>query len=117
MNSISSIICLLLFSAFAYQKGIEKGRSSYYSSKFEGRKTASGEIFKQDSLTAAHKSLPFGTMVKVTNIKNDSSVIVRVNDRLSKNSRHCIDLTLRAAKKLNFVNDGITTVTIEKLSK
>ena len=117
MNSISSIICLLLFSAFAYQKGIEKGRSSYYSSKFEGRKTASGEIFKQDSLTAAHKSLPFGTMVKVTNLKNDSTVIVRVNDRLSKNSRHCIDLTLRAAKKLNFVNNGITTVTIEKLSK
>ena len=96
---------------------MEKGKASYYSSKFEGRRTASGEIFRQDSLTAAHKTLPFGTQLKITNISNDSTVIVRVNDRLSKSSAHVIDLSLKAAKQLNFIRQGITTVTLEKIEK
>jgi len=117
MRTIYLVISLFIFSGFAYRMSTEKGRASYYSSKFEGKKTSSGEIFRQDSLTAAHKTLPFGTRIKVTNLKNDSTVILRVNDRLSKNSGHCVDVTLRAAKKLNFVRDGITTVTLEKLTK
>jgi rare lipoprotein A len=117
MNKFLAIIGFITLSAFIYSTSIEKGRASYYSSKFEGKKTSSGEIFRQDSLTAAHKTLSFGTMVKITNLKNDSTVIVRVNDRLSKNSRHSIDVTLRAAKTLNFVHDGITIVTIEKLNR
>jgi rare lipoprotein A len=99
-----------------YRAVLEKGRASYYSSKFEGRKTASGEIFRQDGLTAAHKTLPFGTQVKVTNLKNDSTIVLKINDRLSKSSGHCIDVTLKAAKKLNFVKDGVANVTIEKLT-
>jgi rare lipoprotein A len=81
-----------------------------------GRKTSSGEIFNNNLLTAAHKSMKLGTMVKVTNIKNDSIVILKVNDRLSKSSSHVIDVTLAAAKKLNFVRNGIATVTVEVLS-
>ena len=60
--------------------------------------------------------MKLGTMVKVTNIKNDSTVVLKVNDRLSKSSSHIIDVTLAAAKKLNFVRNGIATVTVEVLS-
>ena len=98
------------------QEVIQTGKASYYSSKFEGRKTASGEIFRQDSLTAAHKSLAFGTKLLIKNLKNDSIVVVKINDRLSYKSSRIIDLSLKAAKKLNFIRDGITTVTIEKIN-
>lgn len=116
MNKIFAVIGLVTFSAFVYSTSIEKGKASYYSSKFEGKRTSSGEIFRQDSLTAAHKTLPFGTRVRVRNLKNDSIVVLKINDRLSQRSGHCIDVTLRAAKKLNFVRDGITQVSIEKLN-
>ena len=92
----------------------QTGTASFYANKFEGRKTASGETFRQDSLTAAHKSLPFGTKLKVTNLSNDSVVIVRVNDRLGNSSR-VIDLSLKAAQQLNFVQKGLTKVTLEKI--
>jgi rare lipoprotein A len=101
----------LLFSFIQLKEEI--GLASYYSSQFEGRRTASGEVFTQKKLTAAHKTLPFGTVVKVTNLKNDSIVIVKINDRLSKRSGHSIDLTLTAAKQLNFVRNGSTKVKIQ----
>lgn len=94
---------------------IEKGTASYYSNSFNGRKTASGEKFSNDSLTAAHKKLPFGTSVKVTNLKNDSVVILKINDRMPQSNKRAIDVSLAAAKKLNFVREGLTTVTIEIL--
>lgn len=92
---------------------IEKGTASYYSNSFNGRKTASGEKFSNDSLTAAHKKLPFGTIVKVTNLKNDSVAILKINDRMPQSNKRAIDVSLAAAKKLNFVREGLTTVTIE----
>lgn len=95
---------------------MQTGTASYYHNKFEGRKTSSGEVFRQDSLTAAHKNLPFGTLILVKNVKNDSTVVVKVNDRLSQSSSHIIDLSLKAAQKLNFVRNGITTVTLEKIN-
>ncbi len=94
---------------------IEKGTASYYSNSFNGRKTASGDKFSNDSLTAAHKKLPFGTIVKVTNLKNDSVVILKINDRMPQSNKRAIDVSLAAAKKLNFVREGLTTVTIEIL--
>jgi rare lipoprotein A len=93
----------------------EIGTASFYAKKFEGRKCSSGQKFRHDSLTAAHKSLKFGTKVKVTNLKNDSVVFVTINDRLPKRSSRKIDLTLRAAKQLNFVKSGLTKVKIEVL--
>ena len=92
---------------------IEKGTASYYANSFNGRRTACGETFSNDSLTAAHKSLPFGTIVKVTNIKNDSIILLRINDRMPQSNRRAIDVTLNTAKKLNFVREGLATVTIE----
>lgn len=91
----------------------QTGIASYYAKRFEGRKCSCGERFCNDSLTAAHKSLPFGTRVKVTNLKNDSSVVVRINDRLPKTSKRVIDLTRRAAKQLNFIQAGLTKVKLE----
>ena len=80
-----------------------------------GHRTYSGERYHKDSLTAAHRSLPMGTKVKVKNIKNDSVVIVKINDRMSGRSSRIIDLSVAAAKKLNFIKAGIATVTVEKL--
>lgn len=110
---IFSIIsfCFCLESSF-----LETGKACYYSSKFNGRRTSSGEIFSQENLTAAHKSLKLGTFVKVTNLANDSTVIVKVNDRLHKSSGHTIDLTLKAANQLNFVRMGSAKVKIETLT-
>jgi len=93
----------------------EIGVASFYAKKFEGRKCSSGQKFRHDSLTAAHKTLKFGTKVKVTNLKNDSVVVVIINDRLPKKSKRKIDLTLRAAKQLNFVSNGLAKVRIEVL--
>jgi len=94
-----------------------KGTASYYADKFNHRKTSSGERFCNDSLTAAHKFLPFGTIVMVTNHKNDSVVEVRINDRLPKKSARVIDLSQAAARKLNFISRGLTKVSIVEVVK
>lgn len=93
----------------------ESGKASWYGEAFRGRLTASGEEFNPDSLTAAHKTLPFGTILRVKNLKNDSVVIVRVTDRLPKSSVRCIDLTKAAAIKLDFLHAGITRVKLEAI--
>lgn len=116
MRYFTALFCLFLLLSFSLSD-MEKGSASYYSSSMNGRKTSSGEVFNNNLLTAAHKSMALGTMVKVTNLKNDSTVVLKVNDRLSKSSSHVIDVTLAAAKKLNFVRNGITTVTVEPLTK
>ena len=92
-----------------------RGTASFYAQKFNGRKTSSGEKFSSDSLTAAHKKLKFGTYVLVRNLKNDSTVVVKINDRLPQKSKRSIDLTLRAAKQLNFVKSGLTKAEITVL--
>ncbi len=91
------------------------GIASFYAKKFNGRKTSSGEKFSNDSLTAAHKKFKFGTYVLVRNLKNDSTVIVKINDRLPQKSKRSIDLTVRAAKQLNFIKSGLTKVEITVL--
>lgn len=108
---------LLLFSFTKVEPFTQVGRASYYANKFEGRRTSSGEIFKQNQFTAAHKTLAFGTLVKVTNLKNDSTVVVKINDRLSKSSSSVIDLTTKAAKQLNFIRNGHAQVKIEESVK
>ena len=110
----NGIILTITLFMLNFQQEIERGTASYYANKFEGRKTASGAIFYQDSLTAAHKTLRLGTLVEVRNLKNDSVVTVLINDRMSKNSPHCIDLSAAAAKQLNFYGRGIARVTVSK---
>jgi rare lipoprotein A len=91
----------------------ETGYASYYSDKFEGKKTASGETFHQSAFTAAHKHLPFGTQVKVTNMSNQKSVIVRINDRGPFVKGRIIDLSKQAAKNLDMLRNGVAKVKIE----
>ncbi len=92
---------------------LETGKASYYAMKFKGRKTASGEIYDPDKLTAAHPKLPFGTMVRVTNLYNNASVIVRINDRGPHVKSRIIDLSYAAAKKLDIITRGLGEVAIE----
>ena len=80
----------------------EEGIAHHYSDKFEGKKTASGEIYDKAKLTAAHKKLPMGTKVKVTNVANNKSVVVTINDRMGASSKAVIDVTPRAAEELGF---------------
>lgn len=89
------------------------GLASYYANKFEGRLTANGEVFSQSKLTAACNVFPLGTKLKVTNLRNRKSVIVRTNDRLHPNTRRIIDLTYTAASKLGFIHAGLARVRIE----
>lgn len=108
------LLCLGLTVSVHGQVGkVEVGIASFYHDKFVGRKTANGEIYSQEKLTAAHKSLPLGSWVKVTNLSNDSVVIVRINDRMPQSNKRSIDLTERAARQLNFIAKGLTKVRIE----
>jgi rare lipoprotein A len=106
---------LIAVSAFAQKENKKalRGTASFYANKFEGRKTTSGEKYRKDSLTAAHKTLPFGTRVRVTNLNNNKSVVVKINDRLPKKSKRVIDLSRAAATELDFIRQGLTKVEIE----
>lgn len=106
-----SIITLFLLPSCA-RKITESGKASYYADKFQGRKTASGEIFRQRRMTAAHKTLPFGTKVKVTNLSNGRTIKVRINDRGPFVAGRIIDLSKKAARKLGMVNAGVSNVKI-----
>jgi rare lipoprotein A len=96
---------------------IQYGTASFYADKFEGRKTANGEIFSQKKMTAAHNSLPLGTFIRVTNLSNHKSVVVKVNDRLHKKNPRLVDLSRTAAKKLGYTNRGLTKVRVDVLDK
>ena len=96
---------------------IQYGLASFYSNKFNGRKTSSGEIFSQQKLTAAHNTLALGTYVRVTNLRNGKTVVVKINDRLHHRNKRVIDLSRAAATKLGFIKSGLTRVKIEVLGK
>ena len=112
------IIFTLLFIAICfsgYAQDTETGLASFYSDAFEGKQTASGEIYKSSKMTAAHRTLPFGTEVKVTNLSNNKSVTVSVNDRGPFVKNRIIDLSKAAAVKLDYVDQGVTKVKIEPI--
>jgi rare lipoprotein A len=92
----------------------ETGAAVFYSDKLVGRPLTSGEKYDKNALTAAHRTLPLGTMVKVTNLKNSKSVVVRINDRGPHGSKtEIIDLSGRAAQELDMIKDGRTKVKLE----
>ena len=95
-------------------QGVQKGKASYYAKKFSGRQTASGERLHHDSLTCAHRTYPFGTLLKVTNPANGKEVIVRVTDRGPYVKGRIIDLSVRAARELGIIAQGIAPVTVER---
>jgi rare lipoprotein A (peptidoglycan hydrolase) len=91
----------------------EEGMASYYADEFNGRKTSNGEVFDMDSLTAAHRSLPFNSTVKVTNLDNGMSVNVRINDRGPFVEGRIIDLSLAGAKAIGMIGAGTARVSLE----
>jgi rare lipoprotein A len=94
-------------------KRVTYGKASWYGKKYDGKKTASGEIFYSNKKTAAHKTLPFNTMVRVTDIVSNRSDIVRINDRGPFVGNRIIDISYASAKKLGLVKQGITDVKVE----
>ncbi len=115
MRLIYSIIALgaVLNLAFVFNPGYtERGIASFYGKKFHGRPTASGELFDMSAMTAAHKKLPFNTLLRVTNLTNGKSVYVRINDRGPFIHRRIIDLSRAAAEQIDLIESGTAPVEI-----
>ncbi|CAI8998719.1 Endolytic peptidoglycan transglycosylase RlpA [Pseudomonas sp. IT-P12] len=93
----------------------QTGIASYYGARHQGKRTASGERFDKNSLTAAHRQLPFGTRVKVTNLKNNQSCVVRINDRGPHTRGRLIDLSHEAAEQLGMIRSGTARVRVQAL--
>jgi len=108
------ILLFAIATSFTALAQTQSGKASFYSKKFTGRKTANGERLHHDSLTCAHKTYPFGTLLKVTNPENGVHVIVRVTDRGPYVKGRIIDLSVRAAKELGIFAQGIAPVIVER---
>ncbi|MEI6410523.1 MAG: septal ring lytic transglycosylase RlpA family protein [Bacteroidota bacterium] len=111
-------LCLLLAGALSLSSFVrngfeEYGKAGYYADKLQGRKTASGEPYDKDALTCAHKTLPFGTKVRVTRLDNKASVVVKVNDRGPYHEGFVTDISRKAAEQIGLVKDGTTRVKLE----
>ena len=106
-------LTLLLITAFSLQAYEEEGVASWYGGKFHGRLTANGETFNTHELTAAHKQLPFNTIVKVTNLSNGKTVEVRINDRGPFVEGRIIDLSYAAAVELDMINTGTAPILLQ----
>lgn len=121
MRLLLIAITSLLLSACASQGQVDpdgyraEGKASYYGARHHGNKTASGERFDQNALTAAHRNLPFGSLVRVTNLRNDKSVVVRINDRGPYSKGRIIDLSHKAAAQIDMLRAGVVPVRIEAL--
>ncbi|MDY4174887.1 MAG: septal ring lytic transglycosylase RlpA family protein [Bacteroidales bacterium] len=96
---------------------VEKGQASYYADKFHGRSTASGEKYDKKKLTGAHRTLPFGTIVRVTNTANGKSVDIRINDRGPFKAGRVVDLSRAAAEKVDMIQSGVINCTVEVISQ
>lgn len=114
MNIKRYIILFAVLASLTTLAQVQSGKASFYAKKFSGRKTASGERLHHDSLTCAHRTYPFGTQLKVTNPANNKTVIVRVTDRGPYVKGRIIDLSVRAAKELGIISQGIAPVIVER---
>ena len=112
MKKTGLLILFLCLCGLAFAQ-TQTGKASFYADKFEGQPTANGDKYKHSKLTAAHKSLPFGTKVRVTNLANNESVEVVINDRGPYVDGRIIDLSRSAAEKLGFINLGIADVKLD----
>ena len=112
--NLKSITTLLLLSSLVLFAEI--GEASWYGNKYQGKPTASGEPFDMYAYTASNQTLPFGTVIKVTNLKNNKSVQVRINDRGSTKKNRIVDLSYQAAKDIGLLQDGIVPVKVETIS-
>jgi peptidoglycan lytic transglycosylase len=117
-NILLIVFCVMCsMGVFAQKETYKKtGIASFYADKFEGRKTANGEIYYHAKKTAAHQKLPFGSIVKVTNLENRKFVVVRINDRGPFVDNRIIDLSKSAARDLGIVEKGLAKVEVELIA-
>ncbi len=116
MKVLASLLTILLFTSVLWAQKEEYGIASYYSDNFHGKPTASGELYDMNAMTAAHKTLPFGTMIKVTRLDNGKSVQVKVNDRGPHIPGRVVEVSGAAAKMLDLVRDGLAKVVVEMVT-
>ena len=114
---LSSLVVVKAQQSAKSENGGSKGVASFYHKKFEGRKTATGEVFKNTNYTAASNKLKLGTFIKVTNTRNGKVVYVKVNDRMAPHNKRIVDLTTAAAEQLHFKDQGTTQVLLEVVSE
>ena len=119
LNKTINLLFLVFLSIALYSCSVNKGNAnasyqsttvSYYANKFNGKKTASGEVYKHSKMTAAHKSLAFGTKVEIINVENSKKVVVIINDRGPLKSGRAFDLSQGAFKKIGELKEGILKV-------
>ncbi len=116
-NTITKLLFMVFFCASAQLSAQQFGVASYYSDTFHGRKTASGELYNKNSLTGAHKTLPFGTVVRVTRVDNNQSVEIRINDRGPGVKGRIVDVSRAAAEALGIVQTGTASVKLDVLGQ
>ena len=114
-NYILLLVTVISFVLSTPAAAQTSGRASYYGKQFHGRLTSDGSVYHRDSMTCAHRTLPFGTVLKITNKKNGKDVIVRVNDRGPYIRGRVVDLSYAAAKHIGMLQQGVASVTIENL--
>ena len=114
MNIKKYALLIAVIASLTVLAQTQSGKASYYAKKLSGRKTASGETLHHDSLTCAHRTYPFGTLLKVTNPANGKQVIVRVTDRGPYIKGRIIDLSVRAAQEIGIITQGIAPVIVER---
>ncbi len=107
------LIWILMILALPVMAGTEEGAASYYADSLSGNPTTSGEPYDKNALTAAHRTLAFDTMVKVTNLDNGKTVVVRINDRGPHSKSRIIDVSGAAAKQLDLIDSGTAEVRVE----
>ncbi len=121
-NLAAGVLAILVFTPFSAVAGGHRtqglqGTASYYGGRFHGRRTASGERFNQNAMTAAHKTLPLGTRVRVVNLRNGETVNVKINDRGPYVKGRIIDLSKGAARRLGMIGSGTAKVRLEVVSE
>lgn len=121
IRTVSSLLFFLAAIAISSCSGSKRftqvGQASYYSNKFQGKKMANGQPYRKGRLTAAHKTLPFGTKVKVTNQKNGKTVKVKITDRGPHARNRIVDLSLSAANRLDMVDAGVVPVKLKVIRR
>lgn len=114
--NICSIILVLILSFFSEPASFSaEGKATYYADRMQGHRTANGERYDRGQYTAAHATLPFNTMLQVTNVKNGKSVVVRINDRKARSRQFIIDLSKAAAAELDIVRAGVGHVRLKEV--
>ncbi|RAU84317.1 septal ring lytic transglycosylase RlpA family protein [Pontibacter arcticus] len=112
---VSMVSCASSSAEFGKRGYTEEGKASYYSRKLQGRKMANGDLYRRGKLTAAHKKLPFGTRIKVTNLQTNRSVKVLVTDRGPYTKGRIVDLSEAAARRVGSIEEGVVPVKIKVL--